>query len=486
MKTITGLPEVTLDGLNLNLAETRSLVSVRVQQSLMLPTLCEMTFSGVSGALPAKIAHNDYFSCRVEGDTLFSGRVSALQHIYGPSGERELRIRAYDELQILQQSQLVCAHVDVTVADLAREFLNDTNLRLDVHDDSPLWKWLLQHNSTNYEFLCYAAEQAGLVFYVDAGKLHLFRLEGYGDEILLALGREIIEAQIDLNNAYSVEEVVTTGWQPLDFSLHRDSKRQAGMGVRYRVNEVIANEGLARARSQSEQERRNASLKVLWAVTDGNINLHPGTRIETTGFDSAAEGDFVIISAIHTIDSQHGYITEIDTQPPAPSLSETGTIATVGEVSQIGGPNGRIKVQLNAFEAERDIETEWLSVVVPGAGADKGFVALPEVGDTVFVLLTSTFTGQGVVLGGVYGAGNPPDEGLSTVGKRERFLWRTRHGQSIRMDDGRGTLVLENRDGSIIELAPNLVRLIADGDLEIAAPGKTITIRGNQINFEQG
>ena len=157
----------------------------------------------------------------------------------------------------------------------------------------------------------------------------------------------------------------------------------------------------------------------------------------------------------------------------------------MGEVSRIGGPNGRIKVQLNAFEADQDIETEWLSVVTPGAGADKGFVILPEVGDTVLVLLMGTFPVQGVVLGGVYGANNPPDEGIES-GRRQRFIWRTRQGQSISLDDAGSILRMMNSDGSVIELAPNLVRLHADTDLEIAAPGKTITIRGNAINFEQG
>lgn len=486
MRAVTGLPEINLNGLDLNLGEIRSLISVRIQQKIMLPSLCELTFSGIAGELPQFIRHGDSFSCQIEGNALFQGRVSAMQYVYGASGERELRIRAYDELQILQQSQLVRAHVDVTVADLAREFLRDTGLRLDVHDDSPLWKWLLQHSHSNYEFLCRAADQTGLVFFVERGELHLFRLAGYGDEITLALGHDILEAQIDLNQAHQAEEVVTTGWQPLDFSLHRDGRRRSGEGVRYRVNEALANDGLARARSQSETDRRNASQKVLWAMVDGNADLRPGRLVEILGADEAANGRFVLMSAIHTVDSHRGFVTEIDSRPPAPALPEMGTIGTVGEVSQIGGPNGRIKVQLNAFEAERDIETEWLSVVVPGAGADKGFVILPEVGDTVFVLLTSNFTGQGVVLGGVYGSGNPPDDGVSMLGKRERFLWRSREGQSIRMDDGRGTLVMENRDGSVIELAPNQVRLIADGDLEIAAPGKTITIRGNQINFEQG
>lgn len=485
MSAVVGLPQVQIRGLSFSEAEERSLVALRVQQKVMLPSLCELVFSGVAGVLPSNIAQGDKFSIRISESLLFEGKVTALQFVYGASGERELRIRAFDALHKLRLSQMVRAHVDVTVADIAREFSKDFSVN--ALENSPSWSWILQHNQANFDFLRQAADEAGLLFYMHGTNLNLYRMEGFGAPIDLHLERHILEARIDINNAFAVDGVHTAGWQPTDFAVHRDNNPLMPFAgnARYHVNRVLGNEAQARARSQSEQERREASRKVVWAVVEGDARLYPGVRVRIDGTNEAAQGVYSLTSVTHIVDSTHGFISEIDSQPPAPAQPDTATVATVGEVSRIGGPNGRIKVQLNAFEANQDIETEWLSVVTPGAGADKGFVSLPEVGDTVLVLLMGTFPVQGVVLGGVYGANNPPDDGIDQ-GKRQRFVWRTRQGQSIALDDAGGILRLMNRDGSVIELAPSMLRIQADTDLEISAPGKTITIRGNAINFEQG
>jgi hypothetical protein len=117
-------------------------------------------------------------------------------------------------------------------------------------------------------------------------------------------------------------------------------------------------------------------------------------------------------------------------------------------------------------------------------------LALPDIDDTVLVLLTGMIPAQGVVLGNLYGQLQVPDEGGVGGGvlgeDRSRFSFLTAKGQRIQMDGDRDILRLENGDGSLIELTPQAVRLRAATNLEISAPGRTITLRGRAIDFEQG
>jgi uncharacterized protein involved in type VI secretion and phage assembly len=130
------------------------------------------------------------------------------------------------------------------------------------------------------------------------------------------------------------------------------------------------------------------------------------------------------------------------------------------------------------------VETGWLNVLCPGGGASKGIIALPNVGDRVLLLLAHGDPAAAIVLGGLYGMDGIPDSGVEGNATR-RFTFVTHGGQRIRLDDRQNTLRLENGAGSFVELAPGKVRLTARADLEIAAAGHTVTIRGKAIDFEE-
>jgi phage baseplate assembly protein gpV len=170
--------------------------------------------------------------------------------------------------------------------------------------------------------------------------------------------------------------------------------------------------------------------------------------------------------------------------PPTPPTRTRGTITTIGIVSRVDDPDnlGRVRVKLPTYN---DVESEWLGVLSVAAGEDKGLTALPDVDDCVLVLLPQENPAQGVVLGGLYGMGGSPDSGIEEYSV-QRYTLLTRGGQRIQLDDSGNLLRLENNDGSYIELAPDLVRLHAVANLDVEAPGQSVTIRGKSINFERG
>jgi uncharacterized protein involved in type VI secretion and phage assembly len=125
-----------------------------------------------------------------------------------------------------------------------------------------------------------------------------------------------------------------------------------------------------------------------------------------------------------------------------------------------------------------------MGVLTPGAGTGKGLVTLPDVNDQVLVLFAQGDPVSGVVLGGLYGLGAPPDSGLEG-GVIARYTLLTPGRQRVQLDDAKKMLRVENSEGSFVELSPGRVVLHAQTDLLIEAPGGRIVIQGQAIDFQR-
>ena len=504
MNALTTLPQVIieLDGRALDRQTALALAMVRVHQSLSQPTLCELTFSGTPGNMEslAQLAPGGDLSVRVgrQDQTLFVGQVTALEHVYEAGRAGLLRLRGYDLLHRLRKRQSVKAHVQVTAADIARDLVADLGLRVEAAEPGPLWQHLIQHRQSDYELLIDVTERCGLYLAVRDDILHLMTLEGTGAAIALQLGRELLDARIEVNADQSCGTVTTVGWNVLEVQKHEgratvprqgyelrvavSAEGVGGNGTRDLLDETAPDDSHADSLAQAELDRRSAADVVLWATAEGDTRLRPGTPVDITGVHPSVAGRYVLTDVTHTIDSQQGYVTEISSEPPRPHPRPRSTVATYGSVSQINDPTskGRIKVTLPTYG---NVETDWMGVVSVGAGKGKGLIAMPAVGDSVLLLLFHEDPAQGVVVGGVYGADGPPDSGVDG-NKTQRYSFVTSGGQRIRLDDDKKTLRVENSAGSVIELAPGKVRLHAATDLDIDAPGHRIRIRGKAIDFE--
>ncbi|WP_373497800.1 phage baseplate assembly protein V, partial [Desulfococcus sp.] len=202
----------------------------------------------------------------------------------------------------------------------------------------------------------------------------------------------------------------------------------------------------------------------------------------------------------HVIDRRQGFVSELETSPPPGREGPRSTVATLGVVSRVDDPDGmgRVRVVLPNYN---DVEAGWYPVVTPGAGLNKGIVALPDIDDRVLVVLLEGDPARGVVIGGLYGESPPPDSGVEE-GAVRRYTLATPGGLRVRLDDGAGTVAVENGAGDRISLTPEAVlvtdsrgsrielsaekcRILSMADLEISAPGKKVTIGGQNIGFER-
>jgi phage baseplate assembly protein gpV len=157
-------------------------------------------------------------------------------------------------------------------------------------------------------------------------------------------------------------------------------------------------------------------------------------------------------------------------------------VTALGVVTSVEDPDnlGRVKLSLPGYN---DVETEWLPVLTAGAGAAKGFVAIPDVDDSVVAVFPRGEPGLGFVIGSLYKDAHP-DPGIDG-GRVKRFSFLTPHGQKLTLDDVRDAIRIENKQGSFIEMLPDKMTVHAATHLDVEAPGRTVTIRGKLINFER-
>lgn len=497
---------VEIDGQPLSIEEARTLWAVRVQQRLSLPTVCELIFIEPTNALSSAEVFSPGSKMRIavpgHDELLFSGEVTAIEHIYEPANGRELRVRGYDLLHRLRKRQPVRAHVEQTLADLVTELVSDLNLHVDAADAGPLRQRVVQFRQSDFEIISEVAERCGLYFTLRGNTLHILTLEGIGDEVTLNLGSTLLEARIEVNGDTACRTVSTTGWDPLRVEQHEGKAEQArsgrdinaqvapdeigGTGERVIIDETITDDSQADAIAQAELDRRSAREVVLRGVAEGNPSLRPGTPVQIENVASSISGRYVITSVDHTFDSVRGFISSISTSPPVFRPTDRAPVAALGIVTHVNDPEGygRIRVKLPTY---KDVETDWMGVVTPGAGVGKGLLALPDVDDTVLVMLPSGDPANGVVLGGLYGmmTRDEWDWGVEESAVK-RYTLRTPGGQRVRLDDTKQVTRLENSDGSYLEMSPEKVTLHSTRDLQIEAPGRNLVIKANKVDFQQG
>jgi len=493
------LLQVEIAGAPLGDGDRGALSSIRVQQRLSLPALCELTFVDPTGTVGVERAPGDSLVVRIRNDVLFKGEVTAIEYSYRPFGAREIRIRGYDPSHRLRKRQPVKAHVDISLRDLATDLVTDLGLSVDGAADGPLVRNVVQDDQTDLDLLSEVADRCGCHWTVRGDVMYLLTLEGTGEPLSLTLGESLLEASIDVNGDPSCRVVVTEAWDPLQVASHSGQASAARTGrevqvevapsafgsdgTRHLAGRVVESVEQAEALAQAELDRRLAREVVLTGVAEGDPRLTPGQRVGLSGVAARVAGTYVLTEVTHTVDAERGYLSAISSEPPQAKLRRGGARAALGVVTRVNDPDnlGRVRVTLPAYAG---LETDWLHVTAPAAGADKGLAMLPDVDDHVLVLLADEDRSRGVVLGGLYGRGGIPDSGVSD-GAVRRFTLRTAAGHVIQLDDESRSMKLTDATGNCLELTPGHLKLHAAVDLVIEAPGRSLLLRAQKIDFER-
>jgi phage baseplate assembly protein gpV/phage protein D len=506
MSAITGLPAISvqLGGTGLQPGDAGAMEEVRVHQRLSLPSQCELLFVNPQGRLAdaATLPAAESLKVTAPGasESLFAGEVTAVEHIYTASRGHEVRVRGYDVLHRLRKRQPVKSRGQISLADLARELVADLGLSVDGDTGGLVFPNVIQHRQSDLDLLIEMTEQCGFYFTLRGGVLQLTALEGFGEPIPLALGASLLEAHIEVNSDRTCRSVKSSAWDPRKVQPHSASATSARVGreitagfphsrfgldgERTLTADLAPDDRLAEAFAQGELDQRVAAEVSFRGAAEGDPRLRPASPVEISGVSGALAGRYVLTSVDHRVDRKAGFVSEFSSAPPPPQRRTRATSAALGIVTRVNDPEdrGRIRVSL---PAHADVETDWMSVVFQGAGAGKGLVILPDVGDRVLVLFLNGDPAQGVVLGGLFGTEKLPDSGVEN-GAVKRYTLATARGQRVQFDDSGERIRLENSHGSRVELSPEQVLIHSKTKMLIEAVDQAVVIRGKSIDFEKG
>ena len=505
MNSLTALPAISveIDGAPLPTSALGALEEVRVEQRLSLPALCELTFTSPEPAFTESALAGHGRSLRVavtDGQgPLFTGEITAVEQSYTAAHGSTLRLRGYDRLHRLRKRQPLRVHVQTTVAELAGELTNDLGLTVQADADGPLLKRLLQHRQSDLDLLLDALDACGLFAALRGSVLHIFSLEGLGEALPLRLGHELLEIRLTVNGDSACRSVTASAWDPARVEPHQGRaaharsgrtaaaaaapERFAVPGERRLTAELAEDDLQAEALAQAELDVRTAREVTFWAAAEGSPALLPGARVTLRGVAPTLAGAHVLTAVTHRIERATGFVSELSTEPPPRRPRGHAAGLALGVVTRVDDPEGlgRIRVSL---PTQGDLETDWMSVVSPGAGAGKGFSLLPDTGDQVAVLFAGGAGSHGIVLGGLYGSAHPPDSVVSS-GAVTRYSLRTHGGQKLVFDDSARSLRLEDPAGNYLEFSPERLMLHSSVPLQIEAIGQPVVIRGKTIDFEE-
>jgi uncharacterized protein involved in type VI secretion and phage assembly len=180
----------------------------------------------------------------------------------------------------------------------------------------------------------------------------------------------------------------------------------------------------------------------------------------------------------------------------AESAHESGGLVagvTTATVTRNDDPEGLGRVKLSLPWREASFETDWVRIVAPMAGGDRGSFFLPEVKDEVLVAFDRDDIRYPYVLGALWSRSDKPPE-QNKPKKNDIRLIKSRKGHILKFDDGtKGSITIQLNDGKTVVIDDDGVR-IDDKSNKITLDAKsgavtleakaTLTLKAPKISVE--
>ncbi len=226
--------------------------------------------------------------------------------------------------------------------------------------------------------------------------------------------------------------------------------------------------------------------------------LQVGSSIKISGMGDI-DGEYWIRKIVHSLNDSGQYHNRFVCSPlelSFPSLLgekqpyfhlQTGVVTDNNDPEGIG----RVKVRLSWNSSNE--ETEFIRVLTPDGGGERGWFMLPEVGDEVLVGYERGNPDVPVVLGCLYnGMDKPPMSSSDVLGDGvETKLFRTRSGNEIIFYDKGGSekITISQKDGKnviVLDMSGPSITITSDGDISMKAANISLESTSGDITMKAG
>jgi type VI secretion system secreted protein VgrG len=271
-------------------------------------------------------------------------------------------------------------------------------------------------------------------------------------------------------------------------------------GYIYQRSRVIGLDDFENLLKKESRRSQGASVRAIGESM--NPKLKPGDSVDISGLPDA-NGTYGLTKVLHRF-TNTGYINEFTctpwkkyTNPHAPIAHKWHGMVSARVVDN-NDPDGVGRVQVQFFWQEEN-QTNWARMVTPHAGADRGFMFLPEIGDEVVVAFGDGEVDKPVIIGSIWnGVDKPPREDFwgGDVGPNDVKRIVTKSGHRIHIVDkqGKESIVLatpKELKVSMIEKTDETGRSMItlhseSGDILLSAPNGRVHVHGKFVSEEAG
>jgi len=532
------------------------LVSVDVDDSLNLPDLVVLRFrdqertviakSGVKIGAKMVVSATSIGSATPE--PLITAEVTALEVEFDSTGTFTV-IRGYDPAHRLFRGRRAETYTQVTASDVAKKVAQRAGLSLGTVDATKtVFDHVSQGGVSDWDFLNSLAREIGHEVAVKDGKFD-FRAPRPAREapatsspnsepLLLRQGTDLLRFRAVITSAAQVKEVEVRGW---DVSQKKAlvGKAPASTKAAELTAPGVAPADLAKVfgdpvyvatdtpfRSQVEVDTTAAAIAEQIAgaaaefegVARGNPKIKAGTAIAIDNLGAPFDGKYVVTTSRHSYDQSIGYSTHFAVTGrqnrslhglASGGASGAGALlagsqlgVVIAQVSDARDPEHLGRVKLTFPWLSDDYVSDWARTVQPGAGKDRGYYVLPEVGDEVLVAFEQGDLRRPYVVGGLFNGIDTPKTGpiddvdagsgainrrsvvsrrghridlLDQDGKTEGISMTTGDDKLRFVMDATGTAVTLHSDGTILIEAKSGITVDA-GTGSLALKGQDISL----------
>lgn len=363
-----------------------------------------------------------------------------------------------------------------------------------------------QYNETHYNYLCRMAEAYGEQFYYDGEILHFGNMPPQNKAVELIYGSNVSDINVEMKAVHikprfygynsssnakltsgetpikHVGNLAKTAYQNNDKIFKTPSLQVAPIKAATDMDVVISQTSTAGSRAVDVfTVSGGTTIPFLYPGCVADINMRKTDTNQTSYFTK-----LMVTEIVHEVDtlgrykgrfeaiaSDTGYIPTPDFTVPIAEPQIATVISNTDPLEQ-----GRVTVR---FDWQLNDNTNFIRMMAPDAGGtdqitqNRGYVAIPEVGDQVMVGFVHNHPDRPFVMGGMFhggtGMGGGVDNHLKSI--------QTRSGIRVLMNDAEGSV-------TIIDPSGNNYFMDGKGNITVTAPKNMTFNAGENLTINVG
>jgi phage protein D/phage baseplate assembly protein gpV len=474
-------------------------------------------------------------------EPLISGEVTALEAEYDTGGTFTI-IRGYDQTHRFFRGRRTASYLQMTASDIATKIAQRAGLQIgEVTSTTTVFDHYSQAAQTDWEVLSELGRANNLEVAVRDGKFSFAAPKSASaapaaggtantNPLVLQLGVDLLRFRSVVTSAGQVGDVEVRGWdiatkQALTATESAATKRielpsvtPQALAKTFGSPKYVGTDVPYRTQAEVDKAAKTLADELASAFAEfegtarGNPKLRAGAAISIDGLGEPFDGKYTVTTSRHRFDPVTGYSTTFSVTgrrdrtmlglASGGSRGRAPAGIVIGKVSDAADPQKAGRVKLMFPWLSDDYVSDWARTVQPGAGKDRGWQVLPEVGDEVLVGFEQGDFDRPNVLGGLYNGvdtmkAGPVDLVDSGTGRINRRSMVSRLGHRVDLVDASGKEAVRISTGDdklklTMDQAGTTITLHADGKVSIEgsqgitidSAGANIDLKGAQISIK--